>query len=209
MRTLALGILAAAALLGCGSGPGSSSAPPPAPAATLGYTDPTSTGWRLVKDPSSTPSRLVLALVGPSGTKTRGVGFNLQAGPGARWSAFTGGLPIQDTGVFELRNSEPNPNLPPDPDEYVLLNGGVMDSNVLTVGIFQKDRRVAAKDASQPLLRIAIEPDHATVGQIPLTLKKARVLPEDIGAYTDDPATVLTKSRLGPIDIAVGALKAG
>ncbi len=208
MRTLALGIVAAVALVGCSSSTDSTSTPP-APAATLSYAEPTSTGWRLVKDPSSTSSRLVLALVGPSGTKTRGVGFNLQAGPGVRWSTFTGGLPIQDTGVFELRNSEPNPNLPPDPDEYVLLNGGVMDGNVLTAGIFQKDRRVAAKDASQPLLRIAVELVQFVPGQIPLTLKKARTLPDDIGAYTDDPATVLTKSHLETIDIAVGTLKAG
>jgi hypothetical protein len=200
MRTLALSILAALALAGCSSG-GSASA--------LSYSDPTSTGWRLVKDPSSTPSRIVLALVGPSGTMTRGVGFNLQAGSGARWSTFTGGLPIQDTGVFQLRNSQPDPNLPPDPDEYLLLNGGVMDGNVLTVGIFQKDRRVAAKDASRPLLRIAIELDgKAPAGRIPLTLKKAKVLPDDIGAYTDDPVTVLTKSHLDKIDIAVGTLQA-
>jgi len=201
MRTLALTLVAAVAVAGCSGSGGTAS--------TLSYTNPTSTGWRLVKDPASTSTRLVLALVGPSGTNTRGVGFNLQAGPAARWSAFSSGLPIQDTGVLELRDSMPNPNLPPDPDEYVLLNGGLMDGNVLTVGIFQKDRRVTAKDASQPLLRIAIELDaKAQPGPIPLTLKKAKVLPEDIGAYTDDPLTVLSKSHLETIDIALGTLQA-
>jgi len=201
MRTLALSVLAALVLAGCSGSGGSAS--------SLTYSDPTTTGWRLVKDPSSTPGRIVLALVGPSGTTARGVGFNLQAGAGARWATFSGGLPIQDTGVLELRNSQPDPSLPPDPDEYVLLNGGVMDGNVLTVGIFQKDRRVAAKDASKAWLRIAIELDaKAQPGRIPLTLKKAKVLPDDIGAYTDDPLKVLSKSHLDQIDIAVGTLQA-
>jgi hypothetical protein len=199
MRTLVLSVLAALALAGCSS---SSSTPN-----QLTYTDPSSTGWRLVKDPSSSPSRLVLALVGPTGTQIRGVGFNLQAGTAVRWASFKDGLAIQDTGVFELKNSTP---FVPDPYEDVLLAGGVLDGNVLTVGIFQKDRRVTAKDVSAPLLRIALEIDpKGQAGAVPLTLKKAKVIPADIGAFTDDPATVLTKAHMNPIEIAVGTLQAG
>ena len=199
MRTLVLSVLAALALAGCSS---SSSSTP----TQLTYTNPSSTGWRLVKDPSSTSSRLVLALVGPTGTQIRGVGFNLQAGSAVRWASFEDGRAIQDTGVLELKNSTPPV---PDPYEDVLLGGGVMDGNVLTVGIFQKDRRVTAKDASSPLLRIALEIDpKGQAGSIPLVLRKAKVIAADIGAFTDDPVTVLTKAHLDPIDIAVGTLKA-
>jgi hypothetical protein len=201
MRTLVLSVFAALALAGCSS---SSSSTP----TQLTYTNPTSTGWRLVKDPSSNPSRLVLALVGPTGTQVRGVGFNLQAGSAVRWASFKDGLAIQDTGVFELRNSTPPV---PDPYEDVLLGGGVMDKNVLTVGIFQKDRRVTAKDVTSPLLRIALEidPTKAAAGAVSLTVLKAKVIPADIGAFTDDPVTVLTKAHMDPIDIAVGTLQAG
>src|SRR5271169_1623878 len=96
-------LLTGLALAGC-----SNSSP-----SQLDYTDPKSTGWRLVKDSTSTKTRLVLALVGPSGTTTRGVGFNLQAPGAVRWATFTSsGLPIEDTGVLELKNSMPDPTLP-------------------------------------------------------------------------------------------------
>ena len=197
-RSVVAFLLTALTLTGC-----SNSAP-----SQLDYTDPQSTGWRLVKDSASTKTRLVLALVGPSGTTTRGVGFNLQAPGGVRWSTFaSSGLPIEDTGVFELKNSAPDPTLPATAEDPILFDGGVMDGNVLTVGIFQKDRRMTAKDAGVPLLRIAIELIPSTVvGSIPLTLKKAKALPGDIGAYTDSELTIRGKSHLDGIDIALGTL---
>jgi hypothetical protein len=201
MRTHSLVVPLVASLLMAGCSSSTS------PTSTLDYTDPQSTGWRLVKDTSSTPTRLVLALVGPSGTTTRGVGFNLQAPPALRWSTFTGGLPIQDTGVFELKNSTPDPSLPLTAEDPILIDGGVMDGNVLTVGIFQKDRRYTAKDAGAPLLRIAIELIPGTVsGPIPLVLKKAKMLPGDIGAYTDSQLSIIQKSVLNPIVIALGTI---
>ena len=85
-----------------------------------------------------------------------------------------------------------------------------MDGNVLTVGIFQKDRRVTAKDVTAPLLRIALEIDpKAQAGAVALTMKKAKVIPADIGAFTYDPVTDLTKAHMDTIDIAVGTLQAG
>jgi hypothetical protein len=206
MRThsLVVSLLAASLLAGC-SGSNSSSA------SKLDYTDPPqSAGWRLVKDGSSTGTHLVLALVGPSGTMTRGVGFNLQAPAAIRWSTFWTGLPVEDTGVFELKNSTPDPSLPATAEDPILFDGGVMDGNVLTVGIFQKDRRYTAKDAGAPLLRIALDLiPSSVVGAIPLTVKKAKVLPGDIGGdYTADQLGIITKTHLDSISIAVGTLHA-
>jgi hypothetical protein len=178
----------------------------PAPS-KLDYTDPQSSSWRLVKDPASTPTRLVLALVGPTGTLTRGVGFNVQAPAGVRWSTFTNGLPAEDTGVFELKNSSPDPTLPATAEDPILFDGAVMGGNVLTVGIFQKDRRYTAKNAGASLLRIAIELVPSTVvGAIPLTVKKAKILPGDIGAYTDTDLDIQTKTHLDAIVIDLGTV---
>jgi hypothetical protein len=131
--------------------------PPPAPLATsLQYTDPSSTsGWRLVKNASSTPTRLVLDLVGPAGVKTRGVGFNLQGLPGVKFGLFENGLPLQDTGVYQLSSAANVPNEP------VALMGGLKKGNLLTVGIYQKDRVHTAKDSGAPLLQVAVEFDAA------------------------------------------------
>lgn len=64
---------------GGGGGGGGSTNPPPPPktiADTLTYTDPASSGFRLVRNSSlSSQSRLVLDLVGPSGTNGQGVAF--------------------------------------------------------------------------------------------------------------------------------------
>jgi hypothetical protein len=201
-HALVVSVLAGLALTGCSS---STSSP-----SILSYTDPPASGWRLVKDSASTPTRLVLDLVGPSGTSTRGVGFNIQAPAGVRWSTFANGLPAEDTGVFELKNSSPDPTLPLTAEDPILFDGGVMDGNVLTVGIFQKDRRYTAKDAGAPLLRIALEliPTSVT-GPIPLTVKKAKILPGDIGAYTDSELDIATKSHLDTISIALGTVHVG
>ena len=210
IRNLSLLLASATLLLGLACGGGSNSAPPaaaPAPAQALTYRDPTSTGWRLVKDTSSTSTRLVLNLVGPSGLKTRGVGLNLQAPLTVKFGAFGNGLPINDAGVYQLTATGST-----DPSEPLAITGGVKKGNLLSVGIYQKDRDQSAKDSGATLCQIAILFDPAAqlaVGtSLPLSVPKAKAVPEDIGAVTDDQWTLDKKMRMADISIAVGTLTA-
>ncbi|HJW09929.1 MAG TPA: hypothetical protein VJ483_09865 [Holophagaceae bacterium] len=172
--------LAAVLLLACGGGSSSSSstsAAPPAPAATsLKYTDPAGTDWRLVKDAASTPTHLVLDLVGPAGTLTRGVAFNLQSDAAkVAWGKVNNAY-IEDLGVFELVADATDPNEPR------LLLGG-FKGGMLSVADVQKLPIYTSKDAGQPLFRIAV--DLPTSGQlhagdqIPLNVSKARTLKDN------------------------------
>jgi len=212
MRTRSLSLLLSGLVLtlslACGGGSSSPSTAAPAAAATgLAYTDPTSTGWRLVKDASSTSTRLVLNLVGPSGLKTRGVGFNLQAPSTVKFGAFANGLAINDTGVYQLLSMAQA-----DPNEPVALVGGVKSGNLLTAGIFQKDRAQVAQDSGVALCQIAIGFD-ATKGlsvgdKLPLQVTKAKAIPEDIGTVSDDLFTLDKKMKMADITIALGTLSA-
>jgi len=208
---LLLGLLTA-----CGGG--SNPAPVttgPVAVSSLTYTDPTGTGWRLVKDATSTSTRLVLNLVGPAGLKCRGVGFNLKGADGVAFASFDSAAFAKDKGVFELKNVAPDPLSPPPSPEPVLFASGVKPGNLLTVGIFQKDRRASAKSANQALVQIALSLDAAkAAGLAPgdalaLTVTKARIMAEDIGDYTTDSVMALTlKAQLTDIQIAVGTLTA-
>jgi hypothetical protein len=193
---------------GGGSNPTPSAAPaPPIAAKGLAYQDPTGTGWRLVKDASSTATRLVLNLVGPAGLKTRGVGFNLQGPTGVTFAAFSNGLPINDGGVYQLQALGST-----DPSEPLAIIGGVKKGNLLSVGIYQKDRDQAAQDSGATLCQIALQFDAsanlATRTLLPLSIPKAKVIPEDIGTVTDDLWTLDRKMRMADISIAVGTLTA-
>jgi len=214
-RSVHLAALASFALAaGCADSQG--------PATRLNYVDPTGSGWRLVRDPSSTPERLVLAIVGPVDLDTRGVGFNLRAPAGVRFRSFdSSGWPIESTGVYELGNQDPCPptdpyplpNCLPDPHppEPVLLAGGLKPGNVLTVGIFQKDRRVSPKPSGVPLARIALEVDPAAGlragAPLPLEVLKAKYSPEDIGAFSPTPTQEQAEKGHGVLfTLAVGTL---
>jgi len=158
---------------------------------SIQYTNPSSSGWKLVRDASSTQTRLVLNLVGPSGTLARGVGLTLQGDTQAlKFGTFTGGSYIQDAGVFELVITDPN--------EPKLLAGGVKDDKLM-LGIFQKDYNATSKDCGATLLQCAVEMkassltlDHASLA---LKVVKAQMLPDDISKIT---------SKMEPIEVAVG-----
>lgn len=189
--------------LACGGGD-AGHAPVAVPAAALTYADPGSTGWRLVKDPSSTPTRLVLNLVGPAGTLSRGVGFNLQAPSDLAFQPFEDGRLVQDAGRYELLSAAA------DPAEPVAALAGVKAGNLLSVGIYQKGRETPAKDSGAPLCRIALSlrQGHKRLAgeRLELTVPKARIIPEDIGTAADSLHTLNQKLRMAPITVAVGTL---
>jgi hypothetical protein len=138
---------------------------------------------------------------------TRGVGFNLQGPAGVKFATFSNGLPINDAGVYQLRALGST-----DPSEPLAITGGVKKGNLLSVGIFQKDRDLAAQDSGTTLCQIALQFDAsanlATKTALPLAILKAKVIPEDIGAVTDDTWTLDKKMRMADIAIAVGTLTA-
>jgi hypothetical protein len=190
--------------------------PPPTsatPATTLTYTDPTTDGWRLVQDPASTPTHLLLDLVGPSGFMTRGAAFNMKLPPGLRPRAFAEtNHPVKDLGVYQLYNTQPK-NGVRDPQEPVLLAGVWKPGGLLSVGVFQKDRRESAKDSGAPLFQIAIELDPATPinsgTRLPLLVSKSKYIAEDIGVFNPNGSfEMMAKAHLQDFIITVGDLRA-
>jgi hypothetical protein len=200
----------ALAAISCSNAQPATGAPPVATG--LVYDDPTDSGWRLVRDASSTPSQLVLDLVGPAGLMTRGVAFNLLAPASIHFVQFPEtSFAIRDTGVYELLNLTPRNG--PDPQEPTLMIGVVKPGNLLTAGLFQKDRRVTAKDSGQPLFQIALELSSSATPHsgdvLPLQITKSKYMADDIGAFSVTPtAEMRAKAHLVPATIALGSLHA-
>ncbi|MGM9491768.1 hypothetical protein [Ideonella sp. YS5] len=184
------------------------------PATTLAYTDPTGTGWRLVRQEGSTDQRIVLGLVGPGDTTSRGVGFNLGLGRGVHFGTFADGAYAHDTGVFKLKGSNPDfePYAGTDADP-VLFASRLKGDKLLTTGIFQKDRTHGAKPLDKPVVQVVVELDEATSllrgTKVALAVVKARTIPDDIGGrnFQVDLET-LEKAKMVDIPIQVGTLTA-
>ena len=195
-------------------------------AKTLSYTNPTGNGWRLVKDASSSATRIVLNLVGPAGTTSRGVGFNLRKGSGVAFGTFPNGAYALNTGVFELKGTNANfePYAGTAADPVLFVSAPLKSGDVLSTGIFQKDRTNSPKDLTKPLVQVAVE---LPVGEkkagansaatpnrsgdvIALGVVKARMIPADIGGFPDFMLTpeVIAKARMVDITVDVGRLVA-
>ncbi|MFZ1375640.1 MAG: hypothetical protein WAS25_03510 [Geothrix sp.] len=194
-------------LLACGGG--SDQAPERAVASSLVYTEPASTGWRLVKAPESTATRVVLSLVGPTGTTARGAGFILQAdtsrvvfGTFAEGSEASNTLYIKDGGVFDLYSlPDGSPGTPDDP----ILLGGYLKGGALNAGSFAKQTWVGTPRAVDvPLFHVAVELKAGTLAGdvVPLTVLKAKILPAEFAGNT------WHERAMRPITIAVGTLAA-
>lgn len=188
-RRALLAPLALVMLLGCGGG----FTPDTPVASPLDYTDPAGSGWRLVKDPSSTPERLVLALVGPAGLQARGVALTLLLDEThAAFTPFPDGAWAQSTGVFPT-------HAPGKPDEAkgLQLRPAIRMGNKLTVGFFQKDLAEPPKDCGRPLLRIALAGRQGSAPGIavPLLVRKATLISADLGS--GKPAPIAFPVALG------------
>lgn len=220
LRTLRHTLIPAAALalfMACG---GASSGPKPKPSGSSGlaYVNPKGASWNLVQNPgASTDTHLVLDLLGPSGQKGRGIGFNLKSDGSIAFSRLGAAGYVNDLGVFQLHSTFANY-----PVEPVLLNGGLkQNGTLLTVGVFQKDRYQPAQDLGQAVCQIAIDFDPAVTAAlkpgtpITLTITKAKAIPSDIGAMPADPADpnadwssvyYAYATSLVPAQISVGTL---
>ena len=158
---LGLGLLALSGLLGCGGADpaATSTQSAPAPASGLTYTPPVSNGYRLVADPSSTPTQLVLNLVGPTGASVSGVILHAMCDQRkVAWAAPAGSTTLAKPGTaLNLGTGLP-----------------LLESNapglILNVALFQKGNVVAATLGAQPVFSVALNLKPGTA-QGPVALK--------------------------------------
>ena len=219
------GLFLLGGLLACGGSaytPPATPAAPAAPAAATGFTyqNPATDGWALVQNAASTPTHLLLDLVGPAGLKARGVGFNLSSDGSVPFHKFADGGYLADLGVFQLKLATPNLYTTTYPNMYepTIMGGGTKHGGkLLTVGIYQKDRFQPSQAVNVPLCQIGLDfpasggPAAGTV--IPLQMIRARIIPDDIGGYPSDLnnpdwTQVIKKFQMVDIQIALGTLTA-
>ena len=170
----ALALLPLLLLAACGGGT-RPCAPP-----VLTYADPSPGGFRWVRNPDLSTSRLVvLDLEGPGPAAAgRGVVFKLRADPAAsRWVEVSGQGRVQNL-AFDLGAGTP-------------LMRSNLDGGVLQAGIFQKGRGNAAP-LEGPLCRVAIEAlDGLPAGRaIELEVLATQMLPAAGAALQDQPCKV-------------------
>ena len=164
-------LLSLAGLLACGGG-GGQPAPP-----GLVYTDPPAAGYRFVRNATlSTPTHLVLDLVGPGGDRGRGVTFALTLAPGpVAWAKVAPGDPqyLQNL-LFDLGAGLP------------LLKSDLQGQATLLADLFQKgpgnDKALAG-----PLCRVALDavPPLAPAAGLAITVAQFQFLPPAGSVLTD------------------------
>lgn len=183
MRTLRWSLLAGllGCLCACGGGGGGNPAPPPTPPASkatgLAYSDPAGSGFRLVKDASSTSARIVLRLVGPAGATGRGVSFSLSVDP-----AQADLVKVNDGDAEYVQNGE----------VFLLGNApqllkGLRQNGTLSVTAAQKGSG-SARPLDGTLLKVAIQfkasANLVAGASIPITLTEGQYLPASGGPVT-------------------------
>lgn len=173
--TNALGAVGIASFLSCGGG----SNPPPQPpsktiADTLAYTDPSTGNYKLVKDSSSTSSKLVLSVAGPTGATGHGLALILNiGGTSASWATVSGSAYVQN-GPFNLSSG---------PQIQVGKTGA---NGQLQVALFQKQNSATAVPLNQNLAKISLALGNNVPVNTPITisLSKGSVLLAD-GSLVD------------------------
>ncbi|WP_257311352.1 hypothetical protein [Geothrix fuzhouensis] len=165
------GALVVLTACGGGGGGGTSSQPSqPAKAVGLAYTDPASGSFRLVRDASSTSTKLILRLVGPAASTGRGVAFTFTVDP-----ALADLVKVADADAEYVQNG----------DAFVLGDAprflkGIKQNGTVSVTVSQKGQGSArALDAT--LLKVAVQ-FKATAGLnagtvIPISVTEGQYLP--------------------------------
>jgi hypothetical protein len=170
----ALTALALGTLVACGGGGGSGPAAPVA-ATALVYTDPSADTYRLVRNSQSTPTHLVLDLVGPSGAQLRGVGMVLALGglTIASWAPVTpGGVNYVQEGAGLTLGAAPR-----------AVVGKLATGTELQLGLFQKGPAVpVAVPGAVPLASVALELNPgAAPGTVTLSPVAGKAFIQDAG----------------------------
>ncbi|MET0401649.1 MAG: hypothetical protein ABW123_04560, partial [Cystobacter sp.] len=136
-----------------------------------GYTDPTTTGWRLVKNTTaSSGSHLVLDLVGPTGQSGRGVSLTLSVDPTrAYWTKVAEADTELVTNRLFTLGAAPQ-----------LLKGASRADGTLNVGVFHKGTGGTATPYSGALISVALDvksgPSVPAGSRIPLSFVKGQIL---------------------------------
>lgn len=178
LTTSALAGIGLASLLSCGGGSGGGSATTPPPnktiADTLAYTDPSTGNYKLVRDSSSTSSKLVLNVTGPSGATGHGLALILNiGGTSASWATVAGSAYVQN-GPFNLGSG---------PQMQVGKTGA---NSQLQIALFQKQNSATAVALNQNLAKISLTLGNNVPINTPITvsLSKGTVLLAD-GSLVD------------------------
>lgn len=161
----------------------------------------------------------MLDLVGPSGLQTRGVGFNLEKGMGLAFGRFPSGAYALDTHLFQLMGTNTNfesfAGTAADP--VLFVSAPLKSGDVLSTGIFQKDRTNVPKDSAAPLVQVAVTLGdfsrlhlatvNASSDPYGLHVVKARLVPADIGGLDSNlNADVIAKAKMQDITVDTGVL---